>query len=300
MAEKVKKEEEVTKEGESPTFVAKVKEFVHDIGEKLEEAIGFGKPTVDLVAIHVPKINTKKAELVVELLIKNPNPIPIPLVDVNYEVQSGARSLVAGKIPDAGTIKSHGSQTVKIPVTLVFKDLIDTFDEFEPGSVFPYKIKVDLIADVPVFGKLTLPLDADGEFPIPEKPDVDIEKVVWDDLSWDETKATVLLKVENLNKFDIGITKLDYELTLAGVLVAKTSLGEATSIKGKGVTSMKLPFSFRPKDFGDALWDVIRGKGTGYDLYGTLQANTPFGPVSLPFGKEGGETKLRKNDEDDD
>lgn len=297
MAEEVKKE---AAEGESHTFVEKVKEFVHDIGEKLEEAIGFGKPTADFVAIHLPSITLKKADLVIELLIKNPNPLPIPLVDINYSVESGPRSLVSGKIPDAGTIKSHGEQVVKIPLTLVYKDLIDTFDDFEPGSVFPYKIKVDLIADVPIFGKVTLPLDADGEFPIPEKPDVDIEKVLWDDLSWEETKATLLLKVENLNKFDIGITKLEYDLTLAGVPVAKTSLGEDTSIRGQGVTHLKLPFSFRPKDFGDALWDVVRGRGTGYDLFGTLEANTPFGPISLPFGKEGGETKLRKNDEDDD
>src|SRR6185437_2567385 len=33
-------------------FIDKVKDFIHDIGEKIEEAVGFGKPSADVSGIH--------------------------------------------------------------------------------------------------------------------------------------------------------------------------------------------------------------------------------------------------------
>lgn len=67
-----------------------------------------------------------------------------------------------------------------------------------------WELKVALVADVPVLGRLTLPLEKRGEIPIPHKPDVDLEKVVWDHLSMEETSATLHLSLKNMNHFDIG------------------------------------------------------------------------------------------------
>lgn len=53
-------------------FLDKVKDFIHDIGEKIEETVGFGKPTADVTGIHIPHINLQKADIVVDVLIKNP------------------------------------------------------------------------------------------------------------------------------------------------------------------------------------------------------------------------------------
>ena len=45
------------KDGEKSGFIEKVKDFIHKIGEKIEETIGFGKPTADVTGIHIPSIN---------------------------------------------------------------------------------------------------------------------------------------------------------------------------------------------------------------------------------------------------
>jgi hypothetical protein len=63
---------------------------------------------------------------------------------------------------------------------------------------------------------------------------------------------------------------------------------------------MQVPFSFRPKDFGSAVWDMIRGRGTGYTIKGKIDVDTPFGNMKLPISKEGGTTRLKKEDDDDD
>lgn len=300
---KDKKDED--EDEEKGGFIDKVKGFIQNIGEKIEEAIGFGKPTADVSGIHIPSINLKKLEIVVDVLITNPNPVPIPLVDIDYLVESNGRKLVSGLIPDAGTIRAHGSETVKIPITIIYDDIKDTYDDIKPGSIIPYKIKVGLIADVPVLGKLTLPLEKEGEIPVPYKPDVDLDKVEFDSFSFEETSATLHMKLENKNDFDLGLNALEYEVWLSGVSIVNAKLSKSAKVEKNGISYIQLPVSFRPKDFGSALWDMIRGKGAGYAMKGNLDMDSPFGPMQLPFNKEGGSTRLKKKnkeegDEDDD
>ncbi|KAJ7297359.1 hypothetical protein O6H91_02G067600 [Diphasiastrum complanatum] len=272
----------------------KVTDFFHGVGDKIEATLGFGKPTASVTGFHLPSITLEKADVVVDVLITNPNPIPIPLIDIAYIIESDGRKLISGTVPDAGTIHAHGSETIKIPMTLIYQDIKDTYEDIKPGQVIPYCVKVDLIVDVPVFGRITLPLEKTGEIPIPYKPDVDIDKVEWDHLSMDETAATLHLKVQNSNKFKLGVKNLDYELELADVRIAKADLSKSAVIESEGEGFLQVPISFRPKDFGSAMWDIIRGKGAGYTMRGNLEVDTPFGPMHLPFAKEGGRTLFKK------
>lgn len=71
-------------------FIGKVKDFIHDIGEKIGEGtIGFGKPTADVTAIHVPSINLDKADIVVDVLITHP--ALAPLIDIDCFIESDSR-----------------------------------------------------------------------------------------------------------------------------------------------------------------------------------------------------------------
>ncbi|RWV98619.1 hypothetical protein GW17_00038518 [Ensete ventricosum] len=304
VVERKYKEEEKKEDAheEKEGFIEKVKDFIHDIGEKIEEAIGFGKPTADVTGVHIPSINLHKADIVIDVLIKNPNPIPIPLVDIDYLIESDGRKLVSGLIPDAGTVHSHGSETVKIPVTLIYDDIKNTYHDIKPGSIIPYRIRVALIVDVPIFGRLTLPVEKTGEIPIPYKPDVDIEKIRFEKFSFEETVANLHLKLENKNDFDLGLNALDYEIWLSDVSIGTAELTKSAKIEKNGITKMEIPITFRPKDFGSALWDMIRGRGIGYTMKGNIDVDTPFGNMKLPISKEGGTTRLKKgkNGEDDD
>ncbi|KAK9705953.1 hypothetical protein RND81_07G094800 [Saponaria officinalis] len=242
-------------------FLHKMKDFVHDIGEKIEGAIGFGKPTADVSGIHISEINLHKADIVVDVLVNNPNPVPIPLKDINYLIESDGRKLISGLIHDAGTIHAHG--------------------------IIPYKVKVDLIIDVPVFGRITIPLEKTGEIPVPYKPDIDVEKKKFEKFSLEQTIATLHLILENMNDFDLGLKALDYEVWLGDVSIGGTELEKTANIEKKA-----------PKDFGSALWDMIRGCGTGYTMKGNINVNTSFGDMKLPISKKGGTTRFKKKKED--
>uniref|UniRef100_A0A2N9IM95 Water stress and hypersensitive response domain-containing protein n=1 Tax=Fagus sylvatica TaxID=28930 RepID=A0A2N9IM95_FAGSY len=206
-------------------FIETVKGFIHDIGEKIEETIGFGTQT----------------------------PIPIPLIDINYLIESDGRKLISGLIPDSGTIRAH---------------------------------------------ELTIPLEKTGEIPIPYKPDIDIEKIKFERFSMEETVAILHLKLENKNDFDLGLKDLDYEVWLCDMSIGVVDLAKSAKLDKNGITYIDIPITFRPKDFGSALWNMIRGKGTGYSMKGNILVDTPFGEMKLPISKEGGTTRLKKSKED--
>ena len=63
--------------------------------------------------------------------------------------------------------------------------------------VFETKIKVSPIADVLVFGKLTLHVEKEGEILVPYKPDVDLDKVEFDSFFFEETLEKLHVKLDN-------------------------------------------------------------------------------------------------------
>ena len=198
---KDKEHKEDDKEEGKGGFLEKVKDFIHDIGEKIEGAIGFGKPTADVTGLHVNSIN---------------------LVD----------------------------------------DIKNTYADIKLGSIIPYRIKVDILVDVPIFGRITLPLEKTGEIPIPYKPDIDIQKIKFDRFSFEETVAILHLKLENKNDFDLGLNDLDYEVWLSDESIGSVDLQKSANLVKNGI--------FRPKNFGSALWDMIGGNGTGYSMKGNI------------------------------
>lgn len=116
--------------------------FSKDVAKAIGGAFSWGKPDADISGFHLPVINTNLPEVIVHILITNPNPVPIPLLDMIYDISSDGRKLCSGTIPDAGTVHAHGSETIKIPLTLVYKDIIDTFDDIKPGQIIPCLVKV--------------------------------------------------------------------------------------------------------------------------------------------------------------
>jgi len=88
-------------------------------------------------------------------------------------------------------------------------------------------------------------------------------------------------------------------LQIADVSIGQASLKQATQVKGEDVGTLMVPITFRPKDFGGALWDIMRGRGTGYTMVGAIEVDTPFGPMHLPFNKTS-ETTLKKKEDDDE
>lgn len=265
----------------------KIKSWFAKIVEKLKKIIGLGTPTAYVSGMSITSIDLKKAALVFDVVIANPSRISFPLADMDYSVESKERKLLSGTITDAGTIEAKASSTVKIPVTLVYEDILSTFSDIKPGSVIPYKLAVTFTVKIPIFGKATVPFEKSGEIPIPTMPIILLEKIQFEKFGLDECVTVLHLKMQNKNEFELGINALEYEIGLSGVTIGSAELAQSTKVDESGTTSIKIPLTFRPKDFGTALWTMLGKTSIEYSLKGSITVDTSFGSMNLPFSQEG-------------
>jgi len=44
-----------------------------------------------------------------------------------------------------------------------------------------------------------------------------------------------------------------------------------------------VPFSFSPRTAGVGMVNLLKGNQIAYEVYGSIDANSRFGPLSMPF-----------------
>jgi len=226
--------------------------------------------------------------MLLDVDVKNPYVVALPIVNVDYDLTSNAKSFLSGAADIQGVIPARGSKTVSIPLELNYKGLKDVIQGIRPGSVIPYTADVGLSVKPPVMGNLRLPLKKEGELPIPAIPEVKVTDVTWEKPTLSGAGGVVKLGLVNRNEFPVEMSKMDYALSLGGMNVAESSIAKSLSIEPNGGTgSLEIPISVSLKDVGMGLLRMISGNGSDYGIKGSLDVNTPYGPMSLPIDGAG-------------
>ncbi|RWR81477.1 desiccation-related protein isoform X1 [Cinnamomum micranthum f. kanehirae] len=268
-------------------FLSKIKSWFDKIVEVLQKILGLGTPTAYVSAVRISSIDIKKADLVYDVLVVNPSRISFPLADISYSVESDGRKLVSGSITDAGTLLPKASTTIKMPVTFVYEDILSTFADIKLGSIIPYELGVQFMVTIPIFGKATISLGKTGEIPIPTVPIITLEMMQFEKFGLDECVTVLHLKIINKNEFEMGLTALEYEIALSGITIGSAELAQSAKIDESGVSLINISLSFKPKDFGTALWELLGKTTVTYSLKGSVTVDTLFGTMNLPFSQEG-------------
>jgi LEA14-like dessication related protein len=248
------------------------------------------KPAARIIGTELKNLSLDRIDLVFNVEVANPYAVDLPLLDLAYNVSSGGTSLLQGSIKPSGAVPARGTSVIQLPARITFASLIRTLKGVRPGSVVPYKADLTLGVDAPVVGRLTLPLSKSGELPVPAAPEVELASFEIAKLGMDETKATAKLQVKNTNPFALNLSKLSIELALGANKVANTSLANSAKIGPGQSVAVDVPLSFSPRSFGLAVFNLLRGNKAAYGLAGSLEAGTPYGPLALPFNRNGNTT----------
>lgn len=252
------------------------------------------KPTAEIKGVKFHDLSFTDLTLLFDVEIKNPYSVPLPLVNLGYNLATGEKSFLQGKAELQGAVPSSGSRVVSLPVTINFMELLGAIKKVKPGMVVPYTASLDLGVKTPGFGPMTLPLKKTGELPVPAVPKVKLEGIEWKSLSLNEASANVRFYVGNTNDFPINVSKLNYALSLAGAHVADTGISKELSLeKGAGRT-VDMPIRFSPAKFGFAIFNLLRGEEAKYSIDGAMEFKTRFGDLKMPLKREGTALFLKK------
>ncbi len=160
----------------------------------VESLMQHEKPTAKLMNVSFGEVSTEGAELLLDVDIKNPYALDLPLLDVDYDVQSEGQTLLAGKADISTTIPAKSNKAVTLPVRINFSDLlkaITSLKDVRPGSEIPYVAQVGVSIDSPVVGVMRVPLSKEGTLTLPTVEDMagqDWKKLLQDSKVFDILK----------------------------------------------------------------------------------------------------------------
>lgn len=245
------------------------------------------KPTAHVVGSSLRGLSLSNAVLLFDIEVANPYAVALPLANLAYTFNSSGKKLLEGSVQPSGSIPAKGTQVIQLPVTVGFAPVMAAMKGVKPGAVLPYTAEFRLGVDTPTAGRIEVPVSKSGELPIPAVPEVELASFEVGKLALDKTSGTAKLRVRNTNQFDLGIKRLGVSFALAGAEVGSSRLSDAATLKAGETATLSVPLSFSPRTVGASLFNFLRGKQIAYQVSGTIEANTRFGPVSMPYNKVG-------------
>ncbi len=147
----------------------------------LSDALQMQKPTAALTGLKFDNITLESASLLFDLEVKNPYSVALPLSNLDYHLASSDKPLLAGAAELQSSIPAQSTQTVTLPATIKYLDLVKAFQGVRPGSVIPYQADLGLSVKAPALGNLRLPIKKNGELAVPEIPklsDINLNKLL--------------------------------------------------------------------------------------------------------------------------
>lgn len=253
----------------------------------LLRSLGAPTPTAELAGLRMSDLSLTGLTLLFDVNVKNPYGVALPLANVDFSLASSGRPFLKGQAPLQGAVPASGQQLVTVPAALAFAELFQAIAGVQPGAIVPYHTTLGLSVNAPAIGVVRLPLEKDGQLPVPAVPDVSIASLGWTNVSLSGATGQMRVRIGNTNQFPIDLLNLNYGLQLAGFDVARSTIGSPLNLAPGAAGELAIALSVSTATAGMALFRTLQSSSTNYSFGGTLGFNTPFGPLNTPWSKTG-------------
>lgn len=150
--------------------------------------------------------------------------------------------------------------SLKIPIAALVKDLKAQRKVTDSAS---YEINV-VIHYSTFLGEFDFPLNKSSKIKIPQPPQLEVIKVVYDKIRFKYALATVKIKVTNFNDISLEIKSMNYNLQIKDHGDAKGVYTQSVSILPKSESYVDLPIRIEWENLGKTLRDIAKDEDT-YD-----------------------------------
>lgn len=255
------------------------------------------EPEVNILSSRLVGLSPTAAQLETRVEINNPNLFAITMGALDYELTVNERRVVAGEQRQGNTLAAGGNTVVTLPVEVVFTDVLSLVSELHQADRFAYAMVGGMSFDVPVFGRVRVPLTAQGEVPIPRLPAVQVVGLRAERLSLSSADLVLNLALTNPNAFGLRLDQFTYELALNQSSVASGKVQQTVNLNEGGQAVVEVPIRLLFIDAGLALYDaLLRGQTLDYGLAFESQVGTGL-PImdAFPFSVvQDGRVQLRR------
>lgn len=258
----------------------------------LRDAANIQEPDVKFNSMSIQTINFDGVTLLFDFDVTNPNSLDVSAESYNYEFFINGRSFISGTQDERLEIGQESTSTIQVPVSMTFANLYESFRSVISQDSVSYRMDTAVSFSLPVIGSRTVPVQAEGELPIPKIPRIQFGDFEMKRLSFSGADVDISFRVSNPNPFGITLAGADYALQVNGKEWLDTRLGESISVDGSATREITIPIELSASQMGSALVEMMGGrKEFEYRLTGQARVSADLKGFteeqSVPFDLEG-------------
>lgn len=252
-------------------------------------------PEIRVADVRISQLSLQAAQIEVDLVVKNPNHFAIQLGALDYQLQLAGVNLISGEQAQGQRLGEGETQTLRLPVQLVFNDLAALPQAIQQARNLDFVVQGGMRFDPPWMPSVRLPFEAQGSVPKPELPQVRLVSLTREHLSLSGVQLLAEIRLDNPNHFAVILDHFDYGLSLNQHSVVRGRLARAFEVDAEGAQVIRLPIHWSFADSGRVVYDLLRSSGAlTYELSfdSNLRSDLPA-LRSLPLSAlETGEIRL--------
>jgi len=258
----------------------------------LRDAANVQEPDVRFSNMSIQTIDFDGVTLLFDFDVTNPNRLDVSAESYNYEFFINGQSFINGTQEERLEIGSQSTSTVQVPVSMTFSNLYESFRSVLQQDSISYRMDTAVSFSLPVIGSRTVPVQAEGDLPIPKVPRIRFGDFEMKRLSFSGADVDISFRVSNPNPFGITLAGADYTLRVNGSEWLDTKLGESIRVNGSETREITIPLELSASQMGSALMEMMRGrKEFEYNLTGQARISADIEGFtqeqSVPFDLEG-------------
>jgi len=249
------------------------------------------RPTARVVGVDLNRLDFSEAELGARIAVDNPNPVGVAVAGFSYSFFVEGVEFLSGDQERGLTIDPFEEREIAFPVTVGFGNVVDTVIAVGEQDEADYVLSVDVRLDVPVLGRVTIPLRREGTFPIVRPPSVTVNDLVLESLGISGARLELTVEVENPNGFALTLESLSYSFAVQERIWVDGTTDRSRTIPANGTGEVGADFTLRFAEFGRTVRDLLLGDDPiSYTFVAEARIDPDLDPlrtVVLPFTRSG-------------
>ena len=255
----------------------------------LGDALQTLKPTVEFNRLRTDEIDFEGIDATLVFNVDNPNPVALSLASMTYALDIEGISVLSGTKPKGFSLPASDAAKLRVPLSLQFSEIADLLSETRGRDELSFGVAGKMGFDTPI-GEMSLPYQADGQFPVLRPPKVAFSKLRVKDLALLQDKATLALDLDVTNRGGAAITlaDVDYKLSLAGARVASGAVARLGAVEADQTQQVSVPIEVKLSGLGSAIVSALTDRTSlNADFAADMSIDTPFGAVPLHLDESG-------------
>ena len=257
---------------------------------KLLQTINIQSPKTNLEEVKITSLTFSQADLEFDIRVDNPNPVGVSLNGFDYDLLINNNSFLKGSQNKKMSIAANGNTKIKLPLTLHYKDIYETYKSLINEDSVSYALKTGFKFNLPILGDVRVPLETKGHLPVLKIPVINLSSVKVKNIGFSSIDLQVNFEVDNPNAFSLALENFDYKFDVAGTNWIKGKQ-KKINLKKKQKSTVSIPVSLSILDMGSSILNMLKdGAELDYNLSGKTNIGSSI-PVlksyPLKFNKSG-------------